>query len=150
MTIVFDRAATHLVSEPEDMARKAGQRVERESQPQLISPAQGWLMRLILRLLGTWLIGLALVLLVVDGTKSLAANVVEFTSLSKLWMQVNAASLDAVRLFFESRFFADLLDTAFNALLTYPAFAVFAVPGIVLALAGRKPRRERFLRHDQI
>ena len=107
-------------------------------------------MRLILRVIGTWLIGLALVLLVIDGTKSLAANVVKFTALSDLWTQVNAASLEAVRVFFESRFFADLLDAAFAALLGYPAFAVFAAPGIVLALAGRKPRRERFLRQEQI
>ena len=39
---------------------------------------------------------------------------------------------------------------AFKAVLDYPAFAVFGVPGIILALAGRKPRRERYLRADQI
>lgn len=107
-------------------------------------------MRLILRVLGTWLIGLALVLLVIDGTKSLGANALVFTSLADLWMQVHPPSLDAVRSFFGSRFFADLLDAALTAVLEYPAFAVFGVPGIVLALLGRKPQRERFLRHDQI
>lgn len=107
-------------------------------------------MRLILRILGTWLIGLALVLLVVDGTKSLAANAVVFTSLADLWMQVHPPSLDAVSGFFESRFFAALLDAALKAVLDYPAFAVFGLPGIALALAGRAPRRERFLRQDQI
>ena len=44
----------------------------------------------------------------------------------------------------------DWLDAALKAVLDYPAFAVFGVPGIVLALAGRKPRRERYLRADQI
>ena len=107
-------------------------------------------MRLILRVLGTWLIGLALVLLVIDGTKSLGANALVFTSLEDLWTQVHPPSLDAVNAFFDSRFFADLLDAALAALLSYPAFAVFGVPGIVLALLGRKPRRERFLRQDQI
>jgi len=107
-------------------------------------------MRLILRIAGTWLIGLALVLIVVDGTKSLGANSLVFTSLADLWLQVHPPSLDGVRAFFASRFFASLLDTALQALLAYPAFAVFAVPGIVLALAGRKPQRERFLRHEQI
>lgn len=107
-------------------------------------------MRLILRVLGTWLIGLALVLLVIDGTKSLGANALVFTSLADLWMQAHPPSLDAVRGFFGSRFFADLLDAALTAMLAYPAFAVFGVPGIVLALLGRKPQRERFLRHDQI
>ena len=116
----------------------------------LSPPAQGIRMRLILRILGTWLIGLALVLLVIDGTKSLGANALVFTSLSDLWMQVHTPSLEGVRAFFASRFFADLLDNGLNTLLTYPAFAVFGIPGIIVALAGRTPRRERFLRQDQI
>ncbi|MCR6670766.1 hypothetical protein [Devosia ginsengisoli] len=107
-------------------------------------------MRLILRIAGTWLIGLALVLLVIDGTKSLGANALVYTSLADLWTQVHPPSLAGVAAFFESRFFADLLDAALKAVLDYPAFAVFGVPGILLALAGRKPRRERYLRADQI
>ncbi|MBJ3785858.1 hypothetical protein [Devosia sediminis] len=107
-------------------------------------------MRLLLRILGTWLIGLALIFLVMDGTKSLAANALVFTSLGQAWTQMHPASLDAVNGFFESRFFADLLAVALAALMTYPAFAVLGVPGVVLALAGRRPRRERFLRQEQI
>jgi len=107
-------------------------------------------MRLILRIAGTWLIGLALVLLVIDGTKSLGANALVYTSLADLWTQVHPPSLAAVEAFFDSRFFADLLDVALKAVLEYPAFAVFGLPGILLALAGRAPRRERFLRQDQI
>ena len=107
-------------------------------------------MRLILRIAGTWLIGLALVLLVVDGTKSLGANMLVFTSLADLWTSVHPPSLAAAEGFFESRFFAQLLDAALKAVLDYPAFAVFGVLGILLALLGRAPRRERFLRADQI
>lgn len=107
-------------------------------------------MRLVLRILGTWLIGLALVLLVIDGTKSLAANDLVLTAFGQAWSQVHQPSLDAVSGFFESRFFADLLRVALANILTYPAFAVLAVPGIVFALLGRRPRRERFLRQEQI
>lgn len=107
-------------------------------------------MRLVLRIAGTWLIGLALVLLVIDGTKSLGANALIYTSLADLWTQVHPPSLVTVETFFESRFFADLLDVALKVVLGYPAFAVFGIAGIVLALAGRKPRRERYLRADQI
>jgi hypothetical protein len=107
-------------------------------------------MRLVLRIAGTWLIGLALVLVVIDGTRSLGANQLVFTSLANLWTQVHPPSLVSVEAFFESRFFAQLLDVALKALLDYPAFAVFGVLGVVLALAGRKPRRERYLRADQI
>lgn len=107
-------------------------------------------MRLILRIAGTWLIGLALILLVVDGTKSLGANSLMFTSLADLWTSVHAPSLGAVEGFFESRFFAALLDAALKAVLDFPAFAVFGLPGVVLALLGRAPRRERFIKADQI
>lgn len=107
-------------------------------------------MRLILRIAGTWLIGLALVLLVIDGTRSLGANAIMFTSLADAWTSVHEPSLAAMRSFFDSRFFADLLERTLDAVLTYPAFAVFGLPGIVLALAGRTPRRERFVRQDQI
>lgn len=106
-------------------------------------------MRLVLRIVGTWLIGLALVLLVVDGTKSLAANTVVFTSLGQAWTQLHAPSLVAAESFLASRFFADLLASALGGLLAYPAFAVIGIPGIILALAGRRPRRERFLRQEQ-
>ena len=107
-------------------------------------------MRLVLRTIGTWLIGLALVLLVIDGTRSLAGNELAFASFGQSWSQLHRPSLEVVTGFFESRFFADLLRTVFAAILTYPAFAVLGVPGIVLALLGRRPRRERFLRQEQI
>jgi hypothetical protein len=107
-------------------------------------------MRLVLRILGTWLIGLALVLLVIDGTKSLAANDIVFTAFGQAWSQVHRPSLEGTSGFFESRFFADLLGVVMQNILTYPAFAVLGVPGIVLALLGRRPRRERFLRQEQI
>jgi hypothetical protein len=100
--------------------------------------------------MGTWLIGLALVLLVVDGTRSLAANEVVLASFGEAWSQVHKPSMDAVSAFFESRFFADLLGVVMQAILTYPAFAVLGVPGIVLALSGRRPQRERFLRQEEI
>ena len=107
-------------------------------------------MRLVLRILGTWLIGLALVLAVIDGTKSLGASRLVLTSLSQIWNSLNPASLATVEAFFDSRYFADLLDGLMAALLSYPAFAVIGVPGIVLALLGRKPRRERYIQQDQI
>lgn len=107
-------------------------------------------MRLVFRILGTWLIGLAVVLIVVDGTKSLGANALVLTTLDDYWSQLHEPSLAAVEDFFATRFFADLLDAAFRAILNYPAFAVIGVPGIVLALLGRARRRDRFLQQDQI
>ena len=107
-------------------------------------------MRLVLRIVGTWLLGLALILLVIDGTKTLGANGLVLTSLGEAWRGLNEPSLLAVQGFFEGRMFADLLQGAFAALLTYPAFAVVGVPGILLVLLGRRRRQERYLQQDQI
>lgn len=107
-------------------------------------------MRLILRIAGTWLIGLAVVLLIIDGTKSLGANGLVFTSLADLWTSVHQSSLLIAEEFLQSRMFAEFLDAALKTVLDCPAFAVVGIPGIVLALWGRVPQRERFLRADQI
>jgi hypothetical protein len=107
-------------------------------------------MRLVLRILGTWLLGLALILLVIDGTRSLGANSIVLTSFMDAWGNLHADSIEAVRSFLQTRFFAEQLHVAFDALLTYPAFAVVGVPGILFALIGQKPRRERYLRGDQV
>ncbi|WP_375452319.1 hypothetical protein [uncultured Devosia sp.] len=107
-------------------------------------------MRLLVRIAGTWLVGLALVLAVIDGTKSLGASRLAPTSLAQSWKSLNPSSLVAVESFFDSRYFANLLDGAMAGLLSYPTFAVAGVTGIVLILLGRAPRRERYLHQDQI
>lgn len=107
-------------------------------------------MRLIFRILGTWLLGLALILAVVDGTKSLASNEVVMTPLLDIWSFLSPSGLDAARAFFASRFFGTLLEPVFESVLTYPAFGVAAVPGIVFALLGRSRYPRRYIRQDQL
>ncbi|WDR01316.1 hypothetical protein PSQ19_10735 [Devosia algicola] len=102
------------------------------------------MMRLFLRILGTWFLGLALVLLVIDGTKSLAANAVFLTSFGTIWSSLHSPSLDTVHSFLEGRFFANFLERMFSAILTYPAFAVLGVPGLALALLGRSRKATRY------
>lgn len=106
-------------------------------------------MRILLRILGTWLIGMAVILLVIDGTKSLGANAIVTTSLSDTWTALNAQSLAALRAFIDTRFFGPVLDPALLALLGAPGFAVLGIPGILLALAGRSRNVRQFVRQDQ-
>lgn len=107
-------------------------------------------MRLILRIVGTGLIGLAFVLLVVDGTKSLAANGMVFTTLGDAWNDLHSASLADVPVLLDGWLLGELFDQVLNGMLAWPAFAVAGIPGFALLLAGRVPQRERFLRQDQI
>jgi len=106
-------------------------------------------MRLILRILGTWFIAMAVILLIVDGTRSLAANGVVTTSLSDSWTSLNAASLTGFRAFIDSRFFGPVIEPLVTLLLGWPGFAVLGVPGILLLFFGRSRRSRRFVRQDQ-
>jgi hypothetical protein len=106
-------------------------------------------MRLVLRVVGTWMVGLALVLLIIDGTRSLSANAVVLTPLGETWRGLDAEGLAVTREFFATRFFGALLGPAFDTLVTWPGFAVLGVPGVVLALLGRSRKVRTFVRQDQ-
>jgi hypothetical protein len=107
-------------------------------------------MRLLLRVLGTILIAFAMILLIIDGTKSLGANALVFTSLADTWTSLQPDSLVAVRQFLETRLFGPILDTVVSAVLGFPGWAVVGVPGLLLAWAGRSRRERIFIRQDQI
>ncbi|HVY50901.1 MAG TPA: hypothetical protein VHA07_05000 [Devosia sp.] len=107
-------------------------------------------MRLILRIVGTLLIALAVILMIIDGTKSLGANALVFTSLGDTWTALSADSLAAVRDFLGTRLLGPVLETAVTAILSCPGWAVIGVPGLLLAWAGRSRRERIFLRQDQI
>ena len=106
-------------------------------------------MRLILRILGTWLLGMAVILLVIDGTRSLAASALVTSSLGDTWNAISATSLEQTRAFIDTRFFGPVLDPVLGLLLDWPGFAVLGVPGILLAVAGRSRRSRLFVRQDQ-
>ncbi len=106
-------------------------------------------MRLILRLLGTWLVGIALILLIIDGTKSLGANAIVATSLGDTWTMLHAQSLEQLRAFLATRFFGPVLDVVITALLTFPAWVVLGIPGIFIAWLGRSRRMRVFVKQDQ-
>ncbi len=107
-------------------------------------------MRLILRVLGTWLLGVALILLIIDGTRSLGASQLVFTSFAEDLAWVHAPSLAAIREFIAGRFFGIVLEPAAEFILASPGWAVLAVPGAVLAWAGRSRKTRLLVRHDQI
>ncbi|MEO7223789.1 MAG: hypothetical protein ABIY37_15070 [Devosia sp.] len=107
-------------------------------------------MRLVLRVIGTLLIAFAVILIIIDGTRSLAANGLVFTPLAATWEAMHAESLAAVRDFLGTRLFGPVLDPVVSAGLSFPGWAVLGIPGLLLAWAGRSRRERVFLRQDQI
>jgi hypothetical protein len=106
-------------------------------------------MRLLFRIIGTWLLGMAVILLIIDGTRSLAANALVLTSLGETWATIHAQSLLDVRTFLASRFFGPLLESAVTFILGLPGWLVLAVPGVMIAWLGRTRRARVFVRQDQ-
>jgi hypothetical protein len=100
--------------------------------------------------MGTLLIAFAVILIIIDGTRSLAANGLVFTPLEVTWQSMHADSLAAVREFLGTRLFGPVLDPVVGAILGFPGWAVIGVPGLLLAWAGRSRRERTFLRQDQI
>lgn len=107
-------------------------------------------MRLLVRIVGTWLLAMALILLIIDGTRSLGANSLVFTSFGDAWTWLNADSLVAARAFLQSRLFGPVLEVTVDTVLGFPGWVVLAVPGALLAWMGRSRRTRMFVRHDQI
>jgi hypothetical protein len=107
-------------------------------------------MRLFLRLVGTWLLGIALILLIIDGTRSLAANAIVITSLGDTWTWLHAQSLEEVRAFLATRFFGPLLDSAVAVTLALPGWLVLGIPGALIAWLGRTRRSRVFVKQDHI
>ncbi len=99
------------------------------------------MLRFFARSIGFWLVAAALVAAIVDGAKSIGASRLVATPLSETWMTVagligwtsseNGAPLDLIWPF----------DLLVAWLLAAPAILVFAVPGVVLLIAGAKRRR---------
>lgn len=107
-------------------------------------------MRLLLRLTGTWLIGMALILLIIDGTRSLAASTLYLTPLGETWAMLHVESLVGLREFVATRFFGPVLDSAVAGLLSLPGWIVLGLPGGLLAWLGRTRRARLYVRQDQL
>lgn len=106
-------------------------------------------MRLFLRLLGTWLIGMALILVIIDGTRTLAASSLVMTPLAETWTALHAQSLADFRAFLASRFFGPVLEGPVDVILALPGWIVLGVPGAFIAWLGRTRRARVFVRQDQ-
>lgn len=90
-----------------------------------------------MRLLGTWFLGAALILIIIDGTKSLAANALILTSLGETWAAMHMESFDATAQLATDRGLEALWTLITSTLLGWPGFLVVGIPGLLLAFAGR-------------
>ena len=98
------------------------------------------MIRFLFRSIGFLAIAAAFLLIIYDGTKSIAANAVFITTVRNLWDMINAASLASLRPLIETNFGRYAWDPAFTGFLNSPSWAVIGVLGIIFILLGRKRR----------
>jgi hypothetical protein len=99
------------------------------------------MIRFLLRFLGLLCLALAFILLVYDGTKSIADQKwLYITTVNDLWVGTHQSSLDQLKPMIE-RLSVWLWDPVMVRILDAPAELVFAIIGTILILLGRKKRK---------
>lgn len=101
-------------------------------------------MKFIARVFGTWMIALAVVLVVVDGTKSLAADAPVFTSLGSLWALLHAPSWESVEALVATYLEPISADGVADLFFAAPSWAIAALLGVLALFLGRKRRKPVF------
>ncbi len=94
------------------------------------------MLRFLLRTLGLWLLAGALVAVVVDGARSIAAGAPVMTSFVHLWGYALPGSLTAAEAATPPWLWGPILVPV----LELPAFAFFLVLGLLLLWSGQRPR----------
>lgn len=96
--------------------------------------------RLISRFLGFWLFAAALVSLVHDGARSIAASSLVVTSLGELWFSISPPSLNLTQAVIERYLHPFLWDPLLVSILQAPAAVVLMAVALLFALIGRRRR----------
>lgn len=96
------------------------------------------MIRFLLRFVGLILLAAAFILVVYDGTKSIAGNSLSLTTVQALWELVNPASLAGLKPMVEPYARGLLWDPLAVSFLAAPAWSVLGVIGILLLFLGRK------------
>ncbi len=87
---------------------------------------------------------MTLILLIMDGTKSLAASNVVITGLGDVWILVHESSLIWLgQVFGQNGYLEIIWRYAIVPVLGWPGWAVLGLPGLVLVFHGQSKARRR-------
>ncbi len=98
------------------------------------------MMRFLVRLVGLFALAGAVVALVVDGAKSLAASTLVLTPLGEAWLKASPRSLAALEAGLAAHLGRGATDIVTGAVLALPVSLVSGALGALLLLAARPAR----------
>lgn len=94
--------------------------------------------RFLLRVLATFALAVAVIMAVLDASRSVAASAIVLTPLGSSWYAVSPATLNLAQAAIQRNVHPALWDPVAVFVLTLPGFAVFGVLALVLYAAGRR------------
>jgi hypothetical protein len=97
------------------------------------------MIRFLLRFIGLFILALAFVLLVYDGTKSIANQRVVYAKLVEVWAMVDQSSLNQAQAWLKQKA-AFAWDPYMQGVFNLPAWAVLAILAMILIVLGRKKK----------
>lgn len=98
------------------------------------------MIRFLFRFIGVLCLAAAFILVIYDGTKSIAGNSLYLTSVRALWDLINAGSLAQLEPQIQSYANGVLWDPVMLSLLAAPSWSVLGILGIIFVLLGRKKK----------
>ncbi len=98
------------------------------------------MIRFLFRFIGLILLAAAFILIIYDGTKSIAGNSLFLTSTRTLWELVSAGSIAKIRPLIEPYAGGLLWDPIMLAILAAPSWGLLGFFGILLLLFGRRKK----------
>lgn len=98
------------------------------------------MIRFLFRFVGLLLLAAAFILVIYDGTKSIAASHFYFTSVRTLWELINAGSLAALKPLISAYAAGVLWDPGMVVVLAAPAWSLLGIFGIIFILLGRRKK----------
>ena len=103
------------------------------------------MVRFLFRFVGFWFLAAAIVLAVVDGSKSIAASGLVMTPLGEIWFKLWPASLQMTEFGIQNNLGLPWLwDFITQWILTAPGWLVFALLALVFLIIGRRRKRAIF------
>jgi hypothetical protein len=99
--------------------------------------------RFVFRVLATISLAVAVIMAVIDATRSIAASAWVLTPLAESWQAVAPGSYAAAEAFTRDAMLPELWDPIALAVLSLPGFAIFLVLALLFYLVGRRPERRR-------
>jgi hypothetical protein len=97
--------------------------------------------RFIFRFLSVVALAVAVILAVIDATRSIAVSDLVLTPLGTSWFAVSPETLNLAQAVVQRYVFPALWDPIIVTILTLPGFVVFLVLALLLYMIGRRPAR---------